>query len=155
MAIHALKYLHDHYKLKVYLFLVGGGEMFSEIKNELTNLNLNEYVILAGTQRDVKPFYYAANIFSLTSDRIETFSIAALEAMACGVPCVLTDIGGANEMIKNGENVFLSEVSVKSIADNWFKALNTNFSSESIQKTVQEKFNKSIMVNKYLSIFKS
>jgi glycosyltransferase involved in cell wall biosynthesis len=41
---------------------------------------------------------------------VETFSLAALEAMALGKPVVLSDIGGAAEMIRPGESGFLFPV---------------------------------------------
>jgi glycosyltransferase involved in cell wall biosynthesis len=153
MALQALKCLHDKFNTPAYLVLVGGGDMFDEIENQVNNLNLNKYVIFTGNQQDIKPYYYSSNIFSLTSDKIETFSIAALEAMACGIPCVLTDIGGANEMIENGTNGFLCDVNVDSIAETWYKALSSNFSNDKIQKIVYERFNETKMVNQYKTIF--
>lgn len=153
MAINALKYLHDEHKIKAYLFLVGGGDMLEEIKKEVSNLQLENFVLFTGIQLEVKPYYYSSSIFSLTSDRIETFSIAALEAMACGLPCVLTNIGGANEMIVEGINGYLCAVDPRSIGDAWFKALNSNFSSKTIVRLVEEKFEHSVMGKKYLKVF--
>jgi glycosyltransferase involved in cell wall biosynthesis len=58
----------------------------------------------------VRPFVAAADAVVLCSETVETFSLAALEAMALGKPVVLSEIGGAAEMIRPGENGFLFPV---------------------------------------------
>lgn len=154
LGIRALKYLHEKLNNFSYLLIVGDGTFLNDIKKEVNECKLNEYVIFAGSQNDVKPFYYASNIFTLTSFT-ETFSIAVLEAMACGLPCVITNVGGANEIISDGFNGFLTEVNDISVAENWNTALNQNFSKNDIQKYVFEKFNLEDMVKKYYTIFQS
>ena len=153
MAIKALSHLHNYHANKAYLLIVGGGTLLNEIKNEVANCKLNDYVIFTGSQNNVKPFYFASDIFSLTSFS-ETFSIAVLEAMACGLPCVITNVGGANEMVINGFNGYLSEVNEISMAENWDKALHQKFSENDIQNYTLENFNLEKMVNKYKLVFK-
>jgi len=55
----------------------------------------------------VRPFLMAADVFVLSSTAVETFSNAALEAMAMGLPVVLSRVGGAAEMVEAGRNGFL------------------------------------------------
>jgi glycosyltransferase involved in cell wall biosynthesis len=57
---------------------------------------------------DVRPQIAEMDVFVLTSIT-ETFSNAALEAMAMGCPVVMSRVGGASEMIVNGYNGFLYE----------------------------------------------
>ena len=152
MAIRALYHMHINLNCKAYLLLVGGGDLFDDIKTEVLNNKLENYVVFAGSQNNVKSFYYASDIFSLTSFS-ETFSIAVLEAMSCGLPCVITDVGGANEMIISGENGYLSEVNEFSIAENWCKALNTRFSEKVIIEFVATNFDVKTMVRNYVSVF--
>jgi glycosyltransferase involved in cell wall biosynthesis len=105
-------------------------------------LGIEQHVIFCGQQLDVRPFLGAADVFTLTSNN-ETFSIAALEAMAMGVPCVLTDIGGAHEMIVDGKNGFLVESgNPGSIAAGWLKVFNQNdlFDKWQIRKMVVDRF---------------
>ncbi len=152
-AIKALDYLHNTLNCNAYLLLVGGGDCFNLIEKQVLESKLEQFVVFVGSQKDVRPFYYASDIFTLTSDRIETFSIAALEAMACGIPCVLTNIGGANEMIVPYENGFISEIAFDSIANYWYMALNTSFSKQKIISRVADEFNIEKMINNYKKIF--
>jgi glycosyltransferase involved in cell wall biosynthesis len=65
-----------------------------------------------------------ADLFTLSSIAVETFSLAALEAMSTGLPCVLTDIGGAAEMIMDGQNGYLVPPGRPDLlADAWSRAL--------------------------------
>ena len=139
-AIRVLKHLHTQHHLKAYLLFVGDGPMRSGIEAEIKRQELGEYVKLAGLQSHVLPYYHAADIFTLVSDNVETFSIAALEAMSCGLPLVLTNVGGASEMITEGVNGFLATACEKNIAANWEKALQANLSSSDIHQFAVEHF---------------
>src|SRR5690606_8101621 len=69
------------------------------------------HVTFAGLQHDVRPALAAMDVFVLPSTHVETFSNAALEAMAMGKPVVLSRIGGAREMIRDGVEGFTIEPS--------------------------------------------
>ncbi len=59
-------------------------------------------MLFHGYQGDVRPLLAAADVFVLSSIS-EGVSIALLEAMACGLPAVATDVGGNREVIVPGE----------------------------------------------------
>lgn len=151
-AVKALKILHSEHQCKAYLLFLGDGMMMTEVKKLVSEEGLEEYVIFAGMQKNVQPFYWAADLFTLCSTSVETFSIAALEAMASGLPCVLTDIGGASEMIVEGQTGYLCIPDEKDIAGKWYKALSENFQRENIYHHVVEKFSADKMVEEYRKI---
>jgi glycosyltransferase involved in cell wall biosynthesis len=151
-AINALQLLHSAYQEEAYLLLVGDGIMKEEIVSLTRQLKLEKFVKLAGMQKDVKPFYYAADLFSLCSTSVETFSIAALEAMSCGLPVVLTNIGGASEMVDENINGCLCEPLDHSIADAWHKCLHHGYHSKMIQRYVEDNFGSEKMVSNYKKI---
>ncbi len=148
-AIRSLKILHSKYGFKAYLLLVGGGNLFDQTIKYAEDQEMKEYTKFAGPQENVRPFYWASNVFTLCSTAVETFSFAALEAMACGLPCVLTEIGGANEMIVEGLNGYLSQTDDESIALNWSKALINNFSADTIHEFTRKNFSSERMTDEY------
>jgi glycosyltransferase involved in cell wall biosynthesis len=82
--------------------LVGGGPLRAEIVQQVETLGLEQAVILAGEVPDVRPFLSAMDVGVLCS-HAETFPLSALEFMAMGLPMILTDVGGASEMVESGK----------------------------------------------------
>lgn len=91
----------------VRLVLVGDGPERARLQEEVGKTGQSGSVLFLGQLEDVRPILGAADIFALSSVAVETFSNAALEAMAMGRPVVLSDIGGAAEMVQEGVNGFL------------------------------------------------
>jgi glycosyltransferase involved in cell wall biosynthesis len=67
----------------------------------LSSLQLERHVILLGRRSDMENIYPALDIIVLCSIYGEGFPNVLCEAMACGVPCVATDIGDSTEIIGN------------------------------------------------------
>ena len=89
-----------------YLLLVGSGPEEGAIRDKADELELLPYVRFAGSVADVERYYAAMDVFALTS-RAEGFSNAVLEAMASGLPCVVTDVGGNAEAVDDGVNGYV------------------------------------------------
>ncbi len=150
-AIRALKIAQAALSDKIYLLLVGTGkpELEANLKTLAAELALSDQVIFCGVQSDVRPFYLAADLFTLTSDSVETFPLSALEAMAMGLPCVLTEVGGVKEMVQEGVNGYLVPPrNPQAIAAGWLQALeeNTIWDKKQIRDIVVNHFAISNMV---------
>ncbi len=78
---------------------IGDGPERAAIEHHVSSARLEVRVVITGMQSDVRPYLAAADVVALTSHAIETFSVAALEAMAAGKPLVMTRIGGAEEQV--------------------------------------------------------
>jgi len=87
--------------------LIGDGPMRPAIESRARDLGVAADVVIAGFHQDVRPLLAASDAVALPSTSVETFSLAALEAMALGRPVVLSEIGGAAEMVRPDENGFL------------------------------------------------
>lgn len=83
------------------LLLIGDGPEMPAVVSEVERLELRDRVRLAGNQMDVQTLLSPCDVFLLPS-AAEAFGLAALEAMACGVPAVTSDAGGLAELIENG-----------------------------------------------------
>ncbi|NEX94402.1 glycosyltransferase family 4 protein [Caulobacter sp. 17J65-9] len=89
------------------VLFVGEGEQRPVVEAKAQALGLRDQVRFVGEQRDVRPFLAAMDVGVLTSTSVETLSLAALEAMASAVPVVMSNIGGASEIITDGVNGYL------------------------------------------------
>ena len=77
---------------------------------ESVNLGLKEYTILAGYRSDISDILNAADIFVFPSYH-EGMPVSALEAMACGLPVICSEIRGNVDIIHEGDNGYLFEPS--------------------------------------------
>ncbi len=148
-AIRALQMLHENKGIPAYLLIVGDGIMRPVIEQAKSLSPVKDFIIMTGMQLKVKPFYYASDIFTLVSDNVETFSIAALEAMACGLPLCLTRVGGASEMVDENVNGFLTNCDTESLCEGWQKTLDANFDRFLIHDYARRRFGKDRMVDSY------
>lgn len=94
----------------VYLILVGQGEEAPQLEQAAWQHDVFDKIRFTGELSDVRPALAAMDIFVLPSRAVETFSNAALEAMAMQRPVILSDIGGAAEMIEDEVSGLLFEV---------------------------------------------
>ena len=154
-ALKALSIIHKMGATdKPHLMIVGSGnkQLSERLKELVSILQLDGYVHFMGNHSDVRIFYYISDMFTLTSES-ETFSIAALEAMAFGLPCALTDVGGAREMIVEDWNGTLADpLHPGSIAKSWLNALKNNQNGQSIRQHIEKRFSLPRMLNQYVNL---
>lgn len=132
-------------------------EEIKKIKNLIIKKKIkNIYIFSAGDIKDIRELYWIADVFTLTSNKVETFPISSLEAMASGLPCVLTEIGGAKDIIDEKLNGKLVKPDNPiSIANGWYNViLNKSFDSRKIRNNIIENYNIQKSAEKYLKIMK-
>ncbi|WP_022835967.1 N-acetyl-alpha-D-glucosaminyl L-malate synthase BshA [Salisaeta longa] len=95
--------------LHVKLLLVGDGPDRSTAERRARDLGVYGDVRFLGKQDPVEEILSIADVFMMPSGS-ETFGLAALEAMACGVPVVASNIGGIPELVRDGTDGFLNEL---------------------------------------------
>jgi glycosyltransferase involved in cell wall biosynthesis len=89
-------------RVDAHLVLAGGGPLRERLLRRAAELEIADRVHFIGEIDDVRPVLAALDVFVLPSVAVESFSNAALEAMAMGRPVILSNIGGAREMIQDG-----------------------------------------------------
>ncbi|WBC26985.1 N-acetyl-alpha-D-glucosaminyl L-malate synthase BshA [Bacillus subtilis] len=96
-------------KTKAKLLLVGDGPEKSTACELIRKYGLEDQVLMLGNQDRVEELYSISDLKLLLSEK-ESFGLVLLEAMACGVPCIGTNIGGIPEVIKNNVSGFVVDV---------------------------------------------
>ena len=95
-------------KVPARLLLVGDGPELGTVYRLGRELGVSHLVNALGAQEGVIPLLSAADVFLLPSAQ-ESFGLAALEAMACEVPVVASNVGGLPEVIEHGRTGFLHD----------------------------------------------
>src|SRR5438874_3082552 len=93
----------------VRLIMVGDGPERSAVYYRAEQLGMNGNIVFVGKQANIADYLGVADVFLLPSE-LESFGLAALEALACEVPVIATRIGGIPDVVTEGETGFLSDV---------------------------------------------
>ena len=97
-------------RVDAHLVIAGGGPLREALQRRAVELEIADRVHFIGELADVRPVLAAIDVFVLPSVAVESFSNAALEAMSMGRPVILSDIGGAREMIDDGVEGYVVSV---------------------------------------------
>ncbi len=104
-AFGALSFEHSD----LWLLLTGDGPLRDHLKRLAQGVNNHKNIRFLGYVEDVCPVLRASDIYVLPSDE-EGFGLALAEAMACELVCVATKTIGPSEIIENGVNGFLTDL---------------------------------------------
>ena len=98
---------NEHSDVK--LLLVGDGPERVPTERKARDLGVYDDIRFLGKQDPIEEILSIADVFLMPSES-ETFGLAALEAMACNVPTVVSDVGGLPELVEDGETGYLCPV---------------------------------------------
>jgi D-inositol-3-phosphate glycosyltransferase len=107
--LQALAYLNGR-GVPVCLMLIGGdqgGVEIARLQALRQQMGLSELVVFAGKRsQDTLPYYYSSAQALVVPSHYESFGMVALEAMACGVPVVASQVGGLAFLVRDGVTGF-------------------------------------------------
>ncbi len=137
--------------------MIGDGPMRAAIEARARRRGIADAILITGVQDEVRPLIAACDLVALCSTRVETFSVAALEAMAMARPVVHADLGGAAEMIVAGKNGFLFPLNDTPALVGHLAALadreTCSRMGAAARELVAQRFAEAAMVERYENIF--
>ncbi len=151
LLLYAIKILvQRNPKLTFCLWIVGGVNTGNKDKwsEELIRLNelkmllgIHAYVRFVGRKnREELPYYYNAAEAVVMPSYYESFGLAALEAMACGIPVIITDVAGISNLLGKKHSPLLTSASNPILLASKIKNLLTNREEHKLMS--REVFNK-------------
>ena len=145
------------HEMSARLVLVGDGPERSAVEWLAHDLGIHTRVQFLGKQDQVNKLLPLADLLLMPSEQ-ESFGLAALEAMACCVPAVATNVGGVPELIDNGVTGLLYEVGevdemaagALGLLGDWAKL---EVMRRSARQTAKKHFCASDIVKKYVEFY--
>jgi glycosyltransferase involved in cell wall biosynthesis len=98
---------------RIVLLIVGGGYDELAVRSQVNELNLQERVLFAGPQSpsDALPAHYRLGDFLvLPSTHSESFGLVVLEAMATGIPAIVSSLPGPAQLVQEGVDGLIARV---------------------------------------------
>jgi len=111
------------------LLLVGDGGLIEDYKRQVRNLSLENNIYFLGYRKDVPNLMTLADV-AVSSSRQEGLPVNVMEAMAIGLPLVVTDCRGNRDLVINGKNGFV--VALDDV-DTFADAIEKLYSSEELR----------------------
>lgn len=141
------------------LLLVGDGPEMTVVCKLVKKLNIQDRVLFLGKQDSVEELYSISDLMLLLSEK-ESFGLVALEAMACGVPCIGTNVGGIPEVIVHGQSGYICELGdIDDMSEKAIELLRNSGRHQQFRDSsvnlVREKFQATTIVKEYEDLYKS
>ena len=140
------------------LVLIGDGPERYNVEQMCRELGTCADIHFLGKTKDIERFLINADLFLLTSET-ESFGLAALEAMAAGVPVISTNTGGLPEVNDHGFSGYLSDVGdIDDMAENTLKIIGNKSAMRQFRRQALEqakKFDLHAILPRYISLYES
>ncbi|MCM8796255.1 MAG: glycosyltransferase family 4 protein, partial [Candidatus Omnitrophica bacterium] len=154
--LEAFKYICKKY-LDTILLLVGIGPLLKELIDYVDSTGVKEKVRFLGALDSPLDFFQIADIFVLPSQQ-EGITVALLEAMACGLPCVVTE--ASRPIVQNKENgIIVPFANPEALSSAILEILNDSrlayFLGKNARKLVVENYDIDMVATRYTHLFES
>lgn len=145
------------WKPNILVSIVGDGPLLEQLTQQQEKLNLKDNLHFLGKIKDVVPTLRKSKVFVLLSEN-EGMSIAMLEAMSCGLPVVIRNVGDLRDAIQNGqEGILLDEEDTNEIATKILALLNDSNlrlkQSIAARKMIIQQFSTEAITNRWNEVF--
>ena len=135
-----------------FVFCGARGQLLEICKKECEN---NKNILFTGYINNINEYLQASDYYIATS-LSEGFHLTVYEALACGLPVIVTDIPVYNELKDNNVSMFFETKNIEELKQKINDILNINYSlySNNAVSLIQNKFSAQLMSKKYQSFYK-
>ncbi|MHC4870903.1 MAG: glycosyltransferase [Planctomycetota bacterium] len=146
--------------LNFHLLIAGDGSLRSKLEIGINGTNLSGFVHFLGVRKDIPEILNASDLYILSSIGSEGSSRATQEAMACGLPCITTDVGMLPDIINNGENGFtVTAENPEAMADKVEEVTkdreNMHKMGENSRKSIESNYSEDVFATRIIEAYKS
>ncbi|WP_100407236.1 N-acetyl-alpha-D-glucosaminyl L-malate synthase BshA [Bacillus solitudinis] len=144
-------------QVKAKLLLIGSGPELTIARQLVKEFDLEDRVVMLGNQKHIAELLSMSDLMLLLSEK-ESFGLVALEAMACKVPVIASNIGGLPEVIEDGVTGYLCDVGdIECVAERAVALLKNDelrqsFAAKGLE-TVTSKFYSESIVKQYEELY--
>lgn len=103
-----------HFSSSVHLAIAGSGSCERALKQQAIDLNIEQQIHFLGPLDDMTRFYQSLDLFCFPS-RCEGLPLSPMEAQACGIPVLISDVGGSTEALCHTTGLLVKRDSVEQI----------------------------------------
>ena len=135
------------------LLLAGVGNLEKQLKQLVINLNLDRRVFFLGHIDDMTRFYPLIDVFCLSSNN-EGLPLSPMEAQSCGIPVVLTDVGGCKEAVCNETGMIVQSNNPTLLSQALLRLLNQK-TNHSPREFIVKQRSINHMIKQYISLTQS
>jgi len=141
------------------LHIIGDGPDYKELYNLSLDLNVQDSIVFIGEVKDVIAHIQSARIFCLPS-QYEGLAISLLECMSWSLPCIVSNIPGNSELIKDGVNGLLFEVgNVNQLAEKILSLINNPNKAEEFgikaRQTIENNYDIRQSAKRHIEVYNS
>jgi len=139
------------------LLMIGEGPELARAREMVTQYHIADDVVFLGNQENVEQVLSIGDLFLLPSEH-ESFGLAALEALACGVPVIGTSHTGIPELVADGKSGFVlplgdtENMAIKGLDLLSNDRMHSEFSKHA-RESVAERFSEDVIIKQYESYY--
>jgi glycosyltransferase involved in cell wall biosynthesis len=142
-------------KQNIVFIIAGKGPDMISVQRQIEFLGLEKNIKLTGfvADQDLHLYYNTADLFVLPSKSGEGLPLVALEAMACGLPVIATNVGGINEIMVKNFGKLVPANNPKALADAIVEYTDTVHETEELRAIVEEQYSWDKNVARLIEIY--
>jgi len=151
-VIHYILLKHDK---NFHLYLIGEGPMKKKLEKKVRKLGINDHIHFVGRVNYSKIHIWlsAADLYLMAS-REESFGIAQLEALACGLKVLSTPTKGSMLFVNQGiDGYMVAECNTQQYGDAIVEMLERRVEAKQLRAWIEEKYSISLVIDKILDVY--